>query len=105
LLIRRAVFERIGGFDPGYFMYFEDVDLGERLGKAGWQNVYVPAAVVCHTHGHATSLDPQRMVTELHRGAWRYVSRRYAGWKWLPVRLALRSGLALRSLLAARRAR
>jgi N-acetylglucosaminyl-diphospho-decaprenol L-rhamnosyltransferase len=55
LLVRRAAFETVGGFDPTYFMYFEDVDLGERLGKAGWQNVYVPSAIVVHTGGHATS--------------------------------------------------
>ena len=54
LLVRRAAFHLVGGFDPGYFMYFEDTDLGERLGRAGWQNVYVPSAVVVHTGGHAT---------------------------------------------------
>ena len=43
LLVRRAAFESVGGFDPRYFMYFEDVDLGERLGRAGWLNIYAPA--------------------------------------------------------------
>jgi N-acetylglucosaminyl-diphospho-decaprenol L-rhamnosyltransferase len=42
------------------------------------------------------------MAAEHHRSAWRYVSRRYAGWRWLPVRLALRVGLGTRSLLARR---
>jgi len=55
LLVRRSAFDAVAGFDPAYFMYFEDVDLGERLGKAGWQNVYVPGAVVVHTGGHATA--------------------------------------------------
>jgi N-acetylglucosaminyl-diphospho-decaprenol L-rhamnosyltransferase len=102
LLLRRAAFDEVGGFDPGYFMYFEDLDLGERLGAAGWQNVYVPAAVVCHAGGHATSRDPARMAAEHHRSAWRYLSRRYRGWRWLPLRLALRAGLELRSMLASR---
>ena len=44
LLLRRKAFDAVGGFDPSYFMYFEDVDLGDRLGRAGWQNVYVPDA-------------------------------------------------------------
>ena len=56
LLLRRDAFDEVGGFDPGYFMYFEDLDLGDRLGAAGWHNVYVPSAVVCHTGGHATSV-------------------------------------------------
>src|SRR5205823_13831633 len=33
LLLRRTAFDSVGGFDPRYFMYFEDVDLGERLGR------------------------------------------------------------------------
>jgi N-acetylglucosaminyl-diphospho-decaprenol L-rhamnosyltransferase len=102
LLLRRDAFDEVGGFDPGYFMYFEDLDLGDRLRAAGWHNVYVPSAVVCHTGGHATSRDPARMAAEHHRSAWRYLSRRYAGWRWLPLRLALRAGLGVRSALASR---
>jgi N-acetylglucosaminyl-diphospho-decaprenol L-rhamnosyltransferase len=102
LLLRRAAFDSVAGFDSRYFMYFEDVDLGERLGRAGWQNVYVPGAAVVHTGGHATSRNPSLMAREHHRSAWRYLSRRYAGARYLPVRLVLRAGLAARSLLARR---
>jgi N-acetylglucosaminyl-diphospho-decaprenol L-rhamnosyltransferase len=102
LLVRRAAFDLVGGFDPGYFMYFEDTDLGERLGRAGWQNVYVPSAVVVHTGGHATERDKRRMLAEHHRSAWRYLSQRYAGWRWAPVRWALRAGLAARAFVAMR---
>lgn len=100
LLLRRAAFEAVGGFDPAYFMYFEDLDLCERLGGAGWQNVYVPDAVVSHIGGHATSQCRTEMVSEHHRSAYRYLSRRYAGARWLPLRLALRVGLAGRSALS-----
>ncbi|SOD73016.1 N-acetylglucosaminyl-diphospho-decaprenol L-rhamnosyltransferase [Jatrophihabitans sp. GAS493] len=102
LLLRRSAFEAIGGFDEAYFMYFEDVDLGDRLGRAGWQNVYVPDAEVTHIGAHATSRDPARMATEHHRSAWIYLSRRYAGLRWAPVRLVLRAGLRLRSALSRR---
>lgn len=102
LLLRRDAFDEVGGFDPGYFMYFEDLDLGDRLGRAGWQNVYVPSAVVCHSGGHATSKNAARMADEHHRSAWRYLSGRYSGLRWLPVRLMLRAGLWVRSALARR---
>jgi N-acetylglucosaminyl-diphospho-decaprenol L-rhamnosyltransferase len=102
LLLRRDAFDSIGGFDASYFMYFEDLDLGDRLGKAGWQNVYVPSAVVTHTGGHATSRDRRRMAVEHHRSAWLYLSRKYSGLRWLPVRMALRAGLLMRSMLAKR---
>ena len=51
-LYRRAMLDgvrlRSGYFDPGYFMYFEDVDLGWRCRLAGWRALYVPDAVVEH---------------------------------------------------------
>jgi N-acetylglucosaminyl-diphospho-decaprenol L-rhamnosyltransferase len=102
LLLRRSAFEQIGGFDPSYFMYFEDVDLGDRLGRAGWQNIYVPRAEVVHTGGHATSRDQAQMAVAHHRSAYHYLSGRYPGWQWLPVRLVIRAGLATRSMLARR---
>lgn len=102
ILLRRAAFDDVRGFDPGYFMYFEDVDLGDRLGRAGWQSVYAPAAVVEHAGGHATERERSRMAVEHHRSAWRYLSRHYSGARWLPVRVVLRAGLWARSLLASR---
>ncbi|MTD14119.1 glycosyltransferase [Nakamurella sp. YIM 132087] len=102
LLLRRPAFEQVSGFDPGYFMYFEDVDLGERLGRAGWANVYVPTARAVHTGGHATGRDPGPMVDAHHRSAYRYLSRRYHRWYQAPLRGALRAGLAVRAALARR---
>ena len=43
-------------------MYCEDMDLCRRLADAGWQNVYVPDAVVTHTGGHATRRVARPMV-------------------------------------------
>lgn len=102
LLLRREAFAAVGGFDPAYFMYFEDLDLCERICRAGWQVVYVPAAVVTHEGGVSTSRDPRAMADAHHASAWRYLSRRYAGARWAPVRLALRAGLAFRAALARR---
>jgi N-acetylglucosaminyl-diphospho-decaprenol L-rhamnosyltransferase len=100
LLLRRGAFEQVRGFDPAYFMYFEDVDLCDRLSRAGWRNIYVPAAVVEHAGGHATARMPAEMLRAHHRSAYRYLAARHPGWRWLPVRLALAVGLALRYLLS-----
>lgn len=48
MLVRRAVFDQIGGFDPRYFMYEEDVELCLRVRKKGWTIRYVPEALVYH---------------------------------------------------------
>lgn len=106
LLVRRAAFDSVQGFDSRYFMYMEDVDLGDRLGRAGWLNVYVPGAEVVHTKGHAAGRDPDAMLPAHHRSAYRFQADRHPGVLQAPVRLALRIGLALRSrvaVIAARR--
>ncbi len=50
LLLRRRMLEEIGGWDPGFRMYCEDIDLNYRAAKAGWERWYVPAAVVRHEY-------------------------------------------------------
>lgn len=103
LLMRRAAFESVNGFDRRYFMYFEDVDLGDRLGRAGWQNVYVPAAEVMHIQGHSTARHSARMLAAHHDSAYRYLADRHTGVLWKPVLLAIKLGLALRLKLETRK--
>ncbi|MGH3670985.1 MAG: glycosyltransferase family 2 protein [Pseudonocardiaceae bacterium] len=105
LLLRRAAFESVGGFDPRYFMYFEDVDLGDRLGRAGWLNVYVPSAEVTHLGGHATSRVSEQMLAAHHQSTYRYVADRHRGLLYAPLRLMLRAGLAARLRLMLRAGR
>jgi len=102
MLLRREAFEAVGGFDPTYFMYCEDMDLCRRLAEAGWSSVYVPSAVITHQGGHATSRAAGPMLREHHRSLFRYLSRQYAGPAYAPVRAVLGVGLLLRYLLAAR---
>lgn len=78
MLLRRAAFEAVGGFDPGYFMYFEDMDLCLRLQRTGWQVVFDPAAEVEHTVGGSTRRAPYRKVIDHHRSTLRFYCRRYA---------------------------
>ena len=54
MLVRRQIFLDAGGFDPSYFAFFEDVDLGWRLNLMGHDTWYVPDATVFHDH-HGTA--------------------------------------------------
>jgi len=50
LLMRRSMLEEIGGWDAGYKLYVEDIDLSYRAMKAGWERWWVPKAVVHHEY-------------------------------------------------------
>lgn len=50
MLLRRSAFTEVGGFDPRYHVYFEDVDLCERLRRKGWLIRFDPAVVLAHQH-------------------------------------------------------
>ena len=77
LLLRRAAFDEMAGFDERYFMYMEDVDLGDRLGAAGWQNVYVPSAEILHDKGHSTGRDPARNLAAHHTSTYTFLADRH----------------------------
>ncbi|MCU4185705.1 glycosyltransferase family 2 protein [Acidiferrimicrobium sp. IK] len=98
-LIRRTVWDRLGGFDPAYFMYLEDVDLCWRASKAGWAVGYEPAAEVVHVQGVSANQHPYRMLAAHHQSMWRFAWRSTEG----PKRLALpvvAVGLAARLALS-----
>jgi N-acetylglucosaminyl-diphospho-decaprenol L-rhamnosyltransferase len=105
LLMRCAAFAAVGGFDERYFMYMEDVDLGDRLGKAGWLNVYVPSAEVLHHKGHATGRYPARNLAAHHRSTYTYLADRHTGWWRAPLRWTMRGALAARAGLVVRSSR
>ena len=101
--MRREAFDSVGGFDSRYFMYFEDVDLADRLGRAGWLNVYVPSAGVMHVGGHSTSQASKKMLAVHHESAYRYLADRHQGLAWKPLLAATKLGLALRLKLETRK--
>jgi N-acetylglucosaminyl-diphospho-decaprenol L-rhamnosyltransferase len=105
LLLRRAAFEEVSGFDERYFMYMEDVDLGDRLGKAGWQNVYVPSAEILHDKGHATGRDPARNLAAHHASTYTFLADRHPKRWQAPLRWTIRVALAARAGLVVRNSR
>ena len=61
-MIRRGVYLRLGGMDPRYFLYNEDLDFCWRSWLAGYRVVYVPEAVAYHIGQHATSKLPYHAI-------------------------------------------
>lgn len=97
LLVRWEALEAVGGFDERYFMYMEDVDLGDRFARAGYRNVYCPDAVIRHDQGHSTKTRGATMLPAHHASAYRFQADRHPAWWQAPLRGLLRVGLAARA--------
>src|SRR6266702_1943004 len=78
LMLRRSALDRVGFFDPRYFMFGEDLDLCYRLKLGGWKVFYVPSASAIHHKGAATRQAESKMLYERHRAMWAYHSKHHA---------------------------
>ncbi len=79
MLCRSDALGEIGGFDEGFFLYFEDFDLSLRLGRVG-RLAHLPAMRIRHEGGGAAGKG-LRHIFLFCRSAWRFFHRH--GWKWL----------------------
>jgi len=99
LMIRRAAFDPVGGFDESFFMYAEEIDLCWRLRCAGWETHFAPVTDVVHEGRASTRQQPTEMLEQSAVSSIRFYKRRYSG-------LRLGVGLViLRVAMAARIAR
>jgi N-acetylglucosaminyl-diphospho-decaprenol L-rhamnosyltransferase len=73
--VRRSDFDAVGGFDPGYGLFVEDVDLCDRLRAGGRRVRFVPSALVEHRVGASTGQRPLRARIAHARALERYLSR------------------------------
>ena len=72
MMLRRSMLDELGGFDEGYRLYGEDIDLAYRALRAGWERWYVPQAVVRHEHKAETD---KRWLTRRTLWHWAGVAR------------------------------
>jgi N-acetylglucosaminyl-diphospho-decaprenol L-rhamnosyltransferase len=108
MLMRRSAFEGAGGFDEGYWMYMEDLDLSYRLAHEGWQSWYEPAATVMHVKGGTVSGERSaRLNWHFHRGMGRFYRQHYAPHRSAAFNALVYAGIAakLASALAQAAAR
>lgn len=107
MLARRAALAAVGGFDEGYFMYGEEMDLCYALRAAGWEVWYEPAAVVVHHGGGSSRQTADAIEARLYRGRLRFFRKHYGAaaarlfaaelWLLTPPKLALHALLRMLS--------
>ena len=78
LLLRKAAIDRIGFFDPRYFMFGEDIDLCYRLKLGGWKVFYLPTARATHHKRAATTKAQREALYQRHRAMWTYHFKHHA---------------------------
>ena len=101
-MVKGTVNDEIGGWDEGYFLHFEDIDLGYRIGLAGYSNVFEPAVTVVHSGGHSLKKHSAMAERAMTASAIRFMKKRYSGALRAPLRWAIVAGLRVRGALKTR---
>lgn len=86
MLLRRHEYTALGGFDPGYFLYYEDVDLCRRYRERGFEIERVVEARIVHAGGRSRT-SPRAQKRAYDRSQDRYLVRIGTGW---PMRQLVR---------------
>lgn len=86
MLIRFQVLRDLGGFDPDFFLYYEEVELMWRIRRQGFDVLYVPAATVRHAEGMSTKIKSSQPVRERRPAYW------YDSWRLYYLKTSGRGG-------------
>ena len=79
LMLRRQVYEAIGGLDAGFVMYSEELDFCRRAKSAGWKVIYHGGARITHHGGQSSDQAPAFAQIQFHTSKLRYF-RKHHGW-------------------------
>ena len=77
-LVRRALFEQLGGFDERFFLYYEEVDFSRRAASAGWRSWYCAHARTFHEGGGSSSAIPARRLFLVLRSRLQYARKHFS---------------------------
>ena len=112
LLVRRSAFDDVGGFDDGYFLYGEDLELCRRLRDGGWTLIGLPVPWATHADGSTADSSFSRELS-WWRGTMRYAARWWSTgtmamamvaaalmWARLSIRHPSATGVVFRALIA-----
>lgn len=99
MLMPRTLFQRIGGWDAGYRLHAEDLDLCRRVRQVGGTVAIANDLQVVHVRGVSSRSRPFFVEWHKHRGLWRYFGKFEADQRSLPVRVAVWGAIWAHALL------
>jgi GT2 family glycosyltransferase len=100
--VRQEAYRQIGGFDPAFFMYFEDTDFCVRLRRAGWPIYFLPAARILHHLGASSGKDWRvraRMIAAYNQSRYYFFTREEGRRRGMLVKLYTLTGATLRLIV------
>lgn len=99
MMLRADVVKLVGFFDDHFFMYSEEVDLCERIRRAGYRVYYTPQAEVVHIGGKSTEANPEKAAFEYRRSQLYFYSKHYGRVRVLLLKAYLLVSIAVRWVL------
>ena len=100
LMIRREVYDKIGGLDESYFMYGEDIDYSWSIKLAGWKNYYLPTTRIIHYKGESTRKGSMNYVYTFYNAMAIFVRKYFSGKDARLFNLLLQVAIWMRATLA-----
>jgi lipopolysaccharide/colanic/teichoic acid biosynthesis glycosyltransferase len=98
MMVRREVYEQVGGLDEDFFMYGEDLDWCYRIQQAGWQIYYVPYTQIIHYKGESTKRSSLNEIKTFYEAMHLFVQKHLR--RSFLFTLMIRLGIVLSSRLA-----
>jgi GT2 family glycosyltransferase len=99
LLVRRSVYEQIGGFDEAFHMYAEETDWQKRMRDHGWAIRFTPAAQATHVGGASGAAEKARINRHVFESLDYYEYKHHGGTGLIALRLGMVIGCFLRAVL------
>ncbi len=104
MLMRRRMLEQLGGFDEGYWLYMEDLDLCYRAAQAGWVTWYEPSVTVTHLKGGSAGRNRTLRVNyAFHYGMLRFYRKHYAATRRQALNATVYAGIAAKLAVSSSR--
>ena len=100
MMIRREVYDKIGGLDENYFMYGEDIDYSWRIHLEGYKNYYLPETRIIHYKGESTRKGSLNYVYTFYNAMSIFVKKYFTGHNARLFNLLLQTAIWLRAGIA-----
>jgi GT2 family glycosyltransferase len=100
LLVRRECWRQLGGFDPEFFLYYEDVDLCRRARELGWKICYEPAIAAVHHHPLHARAVPAHLRLITRHALLTYARKHWPSWQFQALSWLVRGEARLRAAWA-----